>query len=68
MLVDVGWISASMRARRPLLEAEYSTETNDLIEETAETKLVDDSNILEDEQEMFVDKLKFEKDLLVQYQ
>ena len=67
VVVDVGWITSSMRARRPLLEAEYSTETSDLAEDATEIKLVDDSNVFEDEQEMFVDKLKFEKDLLAQY-
>jgi len=67
VVVDVGWITSSMRARRPLLEAEYSTETNDLTEDTTETKLVEDSNVFEDDQEMYVDKMKFENDLLAQY-
>ena len=68
VMVDVGWITASMRVGRPLPEAEYSKDTTDVMEDTSETKLVDDSNVFEEDQEMLVDKMKFEIDLLAQYQ
>ena len=69
VVVDVGWIVASMKAGKPISDTEYFYQTNNEASEEADFKIDDKSNPIpmEEDSHNYVDKLQFENDLLAQY-